>query len=85
MACLGVAQHVQDRQTKNGIKDSYTQYWIDYLMARARTLRKDHPERTAGDIQEELLTWVQEHKDDIYNPFLTLDGELLSYKYAVAL
>ncbi|KAF8914285.1 hypothetical protein CPB84DRAFT_1811643 [Gymnopilus junonius] len=74
MACLGVAQTVQNQQTKNGIKDSYTQYWIDDLISRARTLRKDHPERTTASIQEELSAWVEEHKDDIYNPFLTLDG-----------
>ncbi|KAF8959102.1 hypothetical protein BDZ97DRAFT_2045777 [Flammula alnicola] len=74
LACLGVAQNVQNQQTKNGIKDSYTQYWIDYLIDQARTLRKEHPGRTTADIQSKLLTWVQEHKSEIYNPFLKLDG-----------
>ena len=77
MACLGISQNVQNQQTKNGIKDAYTQFWIDELIARARTLRNTHPERTTADIQTELLTWVHENKSDVYNPFLTLDGECL--------
>ncbi|KAF8809707.1 hypothetical protein BYT27DRAFT_7222301 [Phlegmacium glaucopus] len=74
LACLGIAHNVQNQQTKNGIKDGYTQFWIDDLVACARTLRKNHPERTTVDIQTELLTWVHKNKSDIYNPFLTLDG-----------
>ena len=61
-------------QTKTGIKDAYTQYWIEDLIGRARKLRKDHPERTAADIQNELLSWVDAHEGDVYNPFLTLNG-----------
>ncbi|KJA24001.1 hypothetical protein HYPSUDRAFT_1078326 [Hypholoma sublateritium FD-334 SS-4] len=74
LACLGNAQNVSNQQTKNGIKDAYTQYWIDYLIDRARATQKAHPERTKDDIQNELLLWVQENKTDIYNPFLTLKG-----------
>ncbi|KJA24844.1 hypothetical protein HYPSUDRAFT_135587 [Hypholoma sublateritium FD-334 SS-4] len=74
IACLGNAQAVSHQQTKHGVKDGYTQYWIDHLIERARTLQKAHPKRTKTDIQNELLIWVQEHKNDIYNPFLTLDG-----------
>ncbi|KAJ3517709.1 hypothetical protein NLJ89_g342 [Agrocybe chaxingu] len=59
LACLGIAQNVQNQQTKNGIKDAYTQFWIDDLIARARILRKNHPERTALEIQAELLTWFK--------------------------
>ena len=74
MACLGVAQSVQTQQTNSGVKDAYTQHWIDFLIGRARTLKKEHPERTVADIEKELLNWVEEHKADIYNPFLTLEG-----------
>ena len=77
LACLGIAQNVQNQQTKNGIKDAYIQFWIDELIAHARTLRNTHPERTAADIQTELLTWVHQNESDIYNPFLMLDGECL--------
>ena len=72
---MGNAQAVSTQQTKSGIKDAYTQYWIDDLIERARTLQKAHPQKTKTDIQTELLVWVQEHKGDIYNPFLTLDGK----------
>ncbi|KIJ90420.1 hypothetical protein K443DRAFT_686767 [Laccaria amethystina LaAM-08-1] len=62
LACLGIAQN------------AYTQHWINFLIGRARTLKKEHPERTVADIEKELLNWVEEHKADIYNPFLTLEG-----------
>jgi hypothetical protein len=35
LACLGVAQNVQNQQMKHGIKDGYTQFWIDNLITRA--------------------------------------------------
>ena len=75
MACLGIAQNVQNHQTKTGVKDGYTQSWIDSLINRARGLRKEYPERSAVDLQSQLLTWVKEHDTDIYNPFLKLHGE----------
>jgi len=65
---------VQTHQTNSGIKDAYTQHWIDFLIRRACTLKKEHPERTVADIEKELLNWVEEHKADIYNPFLMLEG-----------
>lgn len=75
MACLGIAQTVQSHQTMTGVKDAYTQYWIDSLIQRARKMHKEHPGRSPADIQRELLAWVQENKSEIYNPFLKLDGE----------
>ncbi|KDR66148.1 hypothetical protein GALMADRAFT_81147 [Galerina marginata CBS 339.88] len=76
LACLGVAAKVDRQQTAAGIKDAYTQFWIDYydLIERARTLKKENPRRTSSDIQKELLQWVEDHKSDIYNPYLELDG-----------
>lgn len=80
MACIGIAQNVQNQQTKSGIKDSYTQFWIDDLILRARTFRKADPMRTTVDIQSELLGWVNNNRNDIINPFLTLDGAHLLYR-----
>jgi len=75
LSCLGVAQNVQNRQTETGTKDSHAQYWINCLMMSARTLHKEKPQLSATYIQEELLKWVEQNKKDIYNPFLTLEGE----------
>ncbi|KAF5379419.1 hypothetical protein D9615_006531 [Tricholomella constricta] len=73
-ACLGVAQTVKDAQTESGVKDAYTQYWIDTLIERARAMQKDNPTISAATIQAELMNWVHGHEDAIYNSFLTLDG-----------
>jgi hypothetical protein len=74
-ACLGVAQTVENMQTATGVKDTFTQQWIDDLIEWAQNLRKAHPEHSATNIQEELMAWVLENKDTIYNPFLTLKGD----------
>ncbi|KAF8890257.1 hypothetical protein CPB84DRAFT_1816358 [Gymnopilus junonius] len=76
-ACLGMVQTVQNKQTKNGIKDAYIQFWIDNLIKHAWTLRKNNPEQSTADIQAELLDWVKDNKKDIYNPFLSLAVEIL--------
>ncbi|PPQ96652.1 hypothetical protein CVT26_010634, partial [Gymnopilus dilepis] len=74
LACLGIAKDVQEEQTRKGIKDAYTQFWIEELIQRARKLRKETPSRSTQDIQTELFDWVSEHTSDIYNPFLSLKG-----------
>jgi len=73
-ACLGVAVTVERLQTETGVKDTYTQYWIDNLISRARDLKKAQPQRKPTEIQDELMVWVNENKTKIYNPFLTLEG-----------
>lgn len=68
-----MASHVSNLQTETGVKDSYTQSWIEDLIDRAREL-KAQPNRKSDDaIQAELMEWVKEHAD-IINPFLTLEG-----------
>lgn len=79
ISCLGVAQHVKDRQTSSGVKDAYTQYWIDHLIERARAMQKEHPERDHVSIQTELFNWAEQNKDKIYSGFLSLKGALQSY------
>lgn len=76
-ACLGIAQTVKDMQTDTGTKDSYTQYWIDILIDRARNIQKAYPRRLATNIQEELVLWADTHKTAIYNSFLTLPGKCI--------
>jgi len=75
-ACLGVASTVDKLQTDTGVKDAFTQYWIENLIGRARNLKKAHPQWRPVEIQEELMVWVNENKAIIYNLFLTLKGGL---------
>ena len=76
-ACLGVAVTVKDLQTKSGVKDAFTQYWIDELIDNARDMQKLQPSRSPQEIQAELMTWVDTNKSTIYNSFLMMPGVLI--------
>ncbi|KAF8906087.1 hypothetical protein CPB85DRAFT_1181307, partial [Mucidula mucida] len=75
LACCGVAQPIKDSQTGTGIKDMYTQYWIDILLQQYHT-RKSLDTNTASDaeILQDLIQWVVENRDKIYSGFLTIKG-----------
>lgn len=81
-ACRGVIKHVADRQTDHGVKDAFTQHWIDYILKRYQILREAAPQRLKEDIEKELLIWVRENEATIYNPFLTYKGKFLSINRA---
>ncbi|KAJ7689562.1 hypothetical protein B0H17DRAFT_1160101 [Mycena rosella] len=74
LAYSGVSKHVKDKQTETGVKDIYTQYWIDELIARFKEMKKDEPNRPADAIQAELVQWAVENREKIYGPFLTMKG-----------
>ncbi|KAJ7275955.1 hypothetical protein C8J57DRAFT_1466570 [Mycena rebaudengoi] len=74
LACTGVAKSVKDSQTETGIKDVYTQYWIDDLIARYKGFKKQEPDRSDQSIQRELVGWTLENRDKIYSAFLTTKG-----------
>ena len=76
LACRGVAQPIKALQTATGIKDAYTQHWIEELLSRARAMREQDRTRPIESIHAELMQWVVDHKDDIYSGFLTLKGRL---------
>jgi hypothetical protein len=79
-ACLGVAQTVKDLQTNSGVKDAFTQHWIDKLIEHSCAMQKSQPQCTMADIEGELMKWIEENKTAVYNPFLTLIGKsTLSY------
>jgi hypothetical protein len=78
LACIGIAQPIKDAQTNSGIKDGFTQSWIDDLIGQARVMQMANPMCPVSEIQAELMLWVDDHKDNIYNPFLTLQGTYLS-------
>ncbi|KAJ6567837.1 hypothetical protein B0H10DRAFT_2168889 [Mycena sp. CBHHK59/15] len=67
LACLGVPKHVKDLQTQTGIKDMYTQYWIDQLLLRFKEHKIMDPDHSDRDTQEELVQWTLDNCDKIYN------------------
>lgn len=75
LACAGVAQPIKDMQTDTGIKDAYTQHWIEYLLAQFKQKKTETPARSAASIQEELIQWTLDNEDKIYSGFLTLEGQ----------
>ncbi|KAF9464228.1 hypothetical protein BDZ94DRAFT_1355980 [Collybia nuda] len=76
-ACLGVAQTMKDMQSTTGIKDAYTQSWVEHLIKKARELQKAQPNQSASEIQAELMDWVDANKPAIYNSFLSMEVEIL--------
>ncbi|KAJ6524031.1 hypothetical protein B0H19DRAFT_934723 [Mycena capillaripes] len=74
LACSGVAKRVSDTQTATGVKDMYTQYWIEQLIARFHEMKKDEPTRSTAEIEQELIEWTHANKDTIYSGFLTTKG-----------
>ncbi|OBZ74735.1 hypothetical protein A0H81_05600, partial [Grifola frondosa] len=77
LACRGVTQPIKDCQTATGMKDAYTQFWIEDLISRAREMRRTQPSQSVQEIQQELMSWVKDNDAQIYNPFLTLQGLLI--------
>ncbi|KAJ7349682.1 hypothetical protein DFH08DRAFT_667969, partial [Mycena albidolilacea] len=74
LACSGVIEPVKDLQTETGVKDVYTQFWINGLILRFKEMRKDDPNRSVEEIQKELVQWTVENRDSIYSGFLTTKG-----------
>lgn len=75
LACSGVAKPVKDSQTATGVKDMYTQYWIDDLLSRFKEMKTAEPDRSTQDIQAELIQWAVDNRDKIYSAFMTTKGE----------
>ncbi|KAJ7773784.1 hypothetical protein B0H14DRAFT_2538938 [Mycena olivaceomarginata] len=72
LACAGVSKPVKASQTDTGVKDTYTQFWIDGLITRFQQMKKDEPDRSIEEIQEELIQWTVDNRDKLYSPFLTM-------------
>ncbi|KAJ7583762.1 hypothetical protein C8J56DRAFT_893430 [Mycena floridula] len=74
VACNGIAQPIKERQTDTGVKDAFTQYWIEHILQQFKVMVDSEDGRTEADISKELCQWVDDHYDDIFSPFLTLKG-----------
>ncbi|KAH9920950.1 uncharacterized protein B0H18DRAFT_1213221 [Fomitopsis serialis] len=73
-ACSGVAKRVQTSQTETGVKDTYTQYFIEKIIDEARTLRDMQPEMTLDEVQQFLWAKHEPNMKEMLSPFLTLEG-----------
>jgi hypothetical protein len=74
LACLGVKATVESRQTDTGVKDAYTNHWINDLLRRSRELKKSDPTLDSVVIVQQLMDWVTANESTIYNLFLSLKG-----------
>jgi peptide subunit release factor RF-3 len=77
LACSGVTKPIQNSQTATGVKDVYTQFWIEDLISRFREMRKDKA-RSLEDIKQELIQGTVDNHDKIYRLFLSMKGEQLA-------
>ncbi|KAJ7215095.1 hypothetical protein B0H12DRAFT_961151, partial [Mycena haematopus] len=74
LACGGVSKRVQELQTQTGVKDVYTQYWIELILGRAAEMRRQDPDASEAAIKSELIQWTRDNEEKLYSPFLTLKG-----------
>jgi len=74
LACSGVAQPIKNTQKDTGIKDAYTQHWIDHLLEQFKQKKQETPARSTADIQKELIQWTLDNEEKIYSGFLTMKG-----------
>lgn len=69
-------QPIKNLQTATGVKDAYTQKWIEALLARAKEMQDDESSNLSdAEIHDQLLRWVADNKDIIYSGFLGLKGK----------
>ena len=73
-ACKGKEKPVKDLQTNTGIKDAYTQYWIDFMIKEFERIRTANPSLSVRDVEEQLEKWLKQNKERIISPFLKLKG-----------
>jgi hypothetical protein len=72
LACEGDETELKKTYTASGIKDRYTEYWINDILSQ---FKKEVAQGASKDtVSTALKQWVKDHNDDIYSPFLTTDG-----------
>jgi hypothetical protein len=71
--------HVEELQTQTGVKDVYTQYWIEKILVRAAEMGQQEPDVSEATIKSELIQWTHDNKEKLYSPFLTLKGTALCF------
>ncbi|KAJ7223043.1 hypothetical protein GGX14DRAFT_626835 [Mycena pura] len=72
LACEGDEAELKKTYTASGIKDKYTEYWINDILSQ---FKKEVEKGASKDtVSVALKQWVKDNNDDIYSPFLTTDG-----------
>ncbi|KAJ7196272.1 hypothetical protein GGX14DRAFT_403477 [Mycena pura] len=72
LACEGNETDLKKSYTATGIKDKYTEYWINDILSQFKKAVANGEDKQA--VTEVLKQWVKDHSDDIYSAFLTTDG-----------
>ncbi|KAJ7878139.1 hypothetical protein B0H14DRAFT_2567404 [Mycena olivaceomarginata] len=66
LACEGVSKRIQELQTQTGVKDVYTQYWIEQILARAAEMRQQEPDVSETTIKSELIQRTRDNEEKLY-------------------
>ncbi|KAJ7350839.1 hypothetical protein DFH08DRAFT_806816 [Mycena albidolilacea] len=74
LACGGMSKRVQELQTQTGVKDVYTQYWIEQILVHAAEMHQREPDVSEATIKSKLIRWTCDNKAKLYSLFLTLKG-----------
>jgi hypothetical protein len=81
LACSGKEKAITKLQTETGVKDSYTQYWIEDILAQYSALQESG--EWEQEIQRKLLEQVAAAKDRMFSPFLTCKGTLIHHIWCI--
>jgi predicted nucleic acid-binding Zn ribbon protein len=79
LACEGDEVELKKTYTASGIKDKYTEYWINDILSQFKkeTERGASKDTTTAALKQ----WVKDNNNDIYSPFLTTDGTYAALFY----
>ncbi len=77
LATYGVAAHVEELQTKSGVKDKIAQHWIAILLAKANEMKKSQAGKSPDDISAELMQWLDKQSKQPFNPLLNIKRALV--------
>jgi hypothetical protein len=73
-ACKGKEKPVKDLQTNTGTKDTYTQYWIDFMIREFERIQTANPLMSVREVEQQLEMWLTQNKERIISLFLKLKG-----------
>jgi hypothetical protein len=75
LACEGNETELKKMYTASGIKDKYTEYWINDILSQFK--KQVDSGVSKETVTEALKKWVEDNRKTIYSAFLTTDGMFL--------